>query len=291
MTKIYLLTYDQGVTDDEDLLLFSFALDEEDGALYRRVSGDPIGPEVNIGNLSDAQCRGMFRFTLPEIREPREKLEVPEVMRAGNGLKWDGVDGLCIILLRLSYPCRLCDLVHNFGHPVCELSRIVNTKLFIFKRWNYLLMNLAQATWLTPQRIHRYAEATGSKGPLQNLWGFIDGTVRPICRPIELQRPFYNGHKRVHALKLQSIATPDGMIAHLYGPLEGKRHNSGMLRESGLLKQLENLPVRPKGSPYAGHGDAAYPFRLALRTPFKGEPLTQEQADFNPAMCSVRMSV
>ena len=36
-------------------------------------------------------------------------------------------------------------------------------------------------------------------------WGFIDGAVRPICRPGENQRVVYNGHKRVHALKYQSI--------------------------------------------------------------------------------------
>ena len=27
----------------------------------------------------------------------------------------------------------------------------------------------------------------------------------------------YNGHKRVHALKVQSVALPNGLIANLYG--------------------------------------------------------------------------
>ncbi|KAL9977147.1 hypothetical protein ACROYT_G014520 [Oculina patagonica] len=33
----------------------------------------------------------------------------------------------------------------------------------------------------------------------------MDGTVRPIARPGERQRVLYNGHKRVHALKFQSV--------------------------------------------------------------------------------------
>ena len=40
---------------------------------------------------------------------------------------------------------------------------------------------------------------------LDKCWGFIDGTVRPICRPGENQRVVYHGHKSVHALKYQSI--------------------------------------------------------------------------------------
>ena len=33
------------------------------------------------------------------------------------------------------------------------------------------------------------------------------------------QRLMYNGHKRVHALKFQSVALPNGLIANLYGPV------------------------------------------------------------------------
>ena len=64
--------------------------------------------------------------------------------------------------------------------------------------------------------------------PLKTAGGLIDGTVRSICRPSVNQRVVYNGHKRVHALKFQSILTPDGMIESLIGPKEGKRHDAGM---------------------------------------------------------------
>ena len=54
---------------------------------------------------------------------------------------------------------------------------------------------------------------------MDNCIGFIDGTVRPICRPGEFQRVVYIGHKRVHALKFQSFTLPNGMIANMYGPI------------------------------------------------------------------------
>ena len=40
-------------------------------------------------------------------------------------------------------------------------------------------------------------------------------------------------------MKFKSIATPNGLIATLYGPVEGKRHNSVMLARSKVLNQLQ----------------------------------------------------
>ncbi|KAK2564682.1 hypothetical protein P5673_012163, partial [Acropora cervicornis] len=37
---------------------------------------------------------------------------------------------------------------------------------------------------------------------------------------------------------LVSVAAPNGFIANLYGPVEGKRHDSSMHRMSGILNQL-----------------------------------------------------
>ena len=47
---------------------------------------------------------------------------------------------------------------------------------------------------------------------LENIHGFIDGSVRPIARPDQQSRIVYNGHKRVHLLKFQSVTPPNGLI-------------------------------------------------------------------------------
>ena len=75
-------------------------------------------------------------------------------------------------------------------------------------------------TVLAAEKLQIYAEAVSAKGAaLDNCFGFVDGTGRPICRPKEEQRIVYNGHKRVHSLKFQSVALPNGIIANLYGPV------------------------------------------------------------------------
>ena len=74
-------------------------------------------------------------------------------------------------------------------------------------------------------------------GALQNCLGFVDGTVRPVFRPSRNQQVLYNAHKNVHALKFQSVAVPTGLVANLNGPVEGKRHHSAMLAESGLYNR------------------------------------------------------
>ena len=71
----------------------------------------------------------------------------------------------------------------------------------------------------SPALLQTYAGAVYTKGAaLNNCFGFIDGTVRPIARPGENQRVVYNGHKRAHALKFQSLALPNGMIGNMFGP-------------------------------------------------------------------------
>ena len=120
--------------------------------------------------------------------------------------------------------------------PVPQLSMITQRLTdIILQQWAHLLTTMNQ-NWLSPQNLENYAQAINHKGsPLTNCWGFIDGTVRPVSKPGMYQRVLYNGHKRVHALKFQSVVAANGLIANLYGPVEGRRHDSGMLVDSFLV--------------------------------------------------------
>ncbi len=136
----------------------------------------------------------------------------------------------------------------------------------------------------------QYADAIFAKCPLNNVFGFIDGTLRPVCRPGLHQRDCYSGHKRCHGVIFQSIVLPNGLIGNMFGPIEGRRHDSHMLRESGILTQLQNLPLH-NNLPYALYGDAAYPLGPSIICPFRGARLNQEQHDFNTIMSSSRQCV
>lgn len=82
------------------------------------------------------------------------------------------------------------------------------------------------AAWLTDARLQEGADVVLRYCQLSHVWGFIDGTVRPIPRPIQCQRLFYSGHKRVHVLKFQTVISPFGIVVHLFGPVEGRRHDN-----------------------------------------------------------------
>ena len=132
----------------------------------------------------------------------------------------DGEEALCLLLKRMCFPCRYSHMVHLFAKPVPVISMITNevftyiyaTHGHLIQRWNHQL--------LRPRNLKYYAVVVHKKGaPLDNCFGFVDGTVRPISRPECNQRIVYNGQKRIHAIKFQSIVTPDGMIANMFGPV------------------------------------------------------------------------
>ena len=65
--------------------------------------------------------------------------------------------------------------------------------------------------------------------------------------------------------KFQAVAAPNGLIANLFGPVEGRRHDSALLAMSGLLNQLEERSFSPNGNALCLYGDPAYPHRVHLR--------------------------
>lgn len=80
------------------------------------------------------------------------------------------------------------------------------------------------------------------------------------------------------------------MIAHLFGPIEGRRHDAFMLGESGLLPKLRHI-AKPNGEPYVIYGDPAYGLSRNILAPYRAAILTADEKQFNSAMSKVRVSV
>ena len=160
-------------------------------------------------------------------------------------------------------------MIPRFVRPVPELCMISNTVLdWIYENHGFRLTPWNQP-FLSPVCLQRYADSISRKSsPLNNCFGFVDGTVRSISRPGKNKKIVYKGHKRVHALKFQSVALPNGLIADLYGPVEGSYHDARMLRESRLLDSLEEVAVSPAGELLCIYGDPAYPLRPNLMCPY-----------------------
>jgi nuclease HARBI1 len=105
-----------------------------------------------------------------------------------------------------------------------------------------------------------------------------------------LQKATYSGHKRRPGLKWQVITTPDGMLFHICGPYEGRRHDMHLYAESGLDDILsENNLI--DGVQHYLFGGSGYTLRPYLMTPSEGANLNAIELLFNKRMSKARVSV
>ena len=204
------------ISDEEFVLLYDCSFSKNLEIPYEEYE------RVNLEEMADSECRVEFRVNKRDLPHLAECLQIPDAFVCNQGSVCEGREALRILLRRLSYSCRYSDMIPRFGRRAPMLSMVTNKVIdFIYDthgrrimEWNHDL--------LSPARLQTYADAVYAKGAaLENCFGFVDGTVRPIARPDENQRVVYNGHKRIHALKFQSLALPNGIIANMYGPVGG----------------------------------------------------------------------
>ena len=61
----------------------------------------------DITRLTDEECKADFRFGIAELPLLAQALKIPESFVCKNGTVAEGMEGLCILLRRYAYPCRL----------------------------------------------------------------------------------------------------------------------------------------------------------------------------------------
>ena len=287
--------------DVQRAIVYSYGLDflDEEEAILLYDANNYKNPKFpyheyerfDLDLLCDDESNAEFRFFKTELRTLCNQLGLPQTIQTPNRQCFSGIESLCVLLKRLTYPCHYSDLIPRFGRSVPDLANCFNFTLdFIYNRWGHLLSNFNQP-FLSQQCLEEYCLKIAQSGaPLINCWGFIDGTVRQICRPGQDQKVCYNGHKRVHALKFQSILTPNGLIANLYGPVQGNRHDAGILRDAATLNELSQFSFDRRGEPLCIYGDPAYPLNVHLQMGFKA-PVNPAQQQFNAEMSAVRVAV
>lgn len=282
-----LLSHDASYLNEEEfILLYDINKSQNPDFPYWRY------PSFNLDRLNEDECIANFRFKKNDIYLLKDLFGIPEDVICYNRSNIDGLEALCIFLKRYAYPIRYGDMVQFFGRSVPEMCMVsYNILNHIHHNFQRLLVGFNHP-WMSPVSLEEYAECVHAKGAaLDFCWGFIDGTVRPVCRPSQNQRMLYNGHKRVHAIKFQSVVAPNGLVTNMFGPVEGRRHDSAMLAQSGLLPQLQQHSCAPNGRILCVYGDPAYPLRRHLQAPFRGPNLTPQQDEFNKSMSEVRTSV
>ena len=135
----------------------------------------------DLDSMTDDECKAEFRFYKNDIYLLGEVLDIPDIMKCPNGVLVDGTEALSVLLKRFAYPCRFGDMVARFGRPVPQLSMITNRIMdYVFDQYSHLLTHFNQP-WLSRNSLRHFAAAIHDEGaPLENCWGFVDGTVRPL---------------------------------------------------------------------------------------------------------------
>jgi hypothetical protein len=81
---------------------------------------------------------------------------------------------------------------------------------------------------------------------------------------------------------------PDGILSHLYGPIEGSRHDSFILNESGLKDNLSTF-LKDENHHFVIYGDQAYGTHEHIIAPYVNPAGNQIQ--FNSRMKIVREAI
>ena len=214
MRKLLLFLYDsESISDEECLTLYESYSSKNPDFPYSAYA------KFDYDQIDESECLAEFRVRKQDITLLADVLQLPVTIRCHQRTTCERTEVLCMLLKRFSYACRYSDMIHRLARPVPEISMITNTVMdHIFlshghriSQWNFDI--------LSPPMLQEYADVIHAKSaPLNNCFEFIDGTVRPISRPGQHQRIVHNGHKRVHSLKFQSVALPNGHIANMYGP-------------------------------------------------------------------------
>ena len=270
--------------------------------LYGRASNYTLDHERP---LSPKHYYSMFRFCRDDIPRLVRALRVPAEMTTRNRTRIDGEEALLIFLHRMRYPNRLCDEKMFFGRPVGAISEIAEMmRVYLDDIAANLLLEFDHERLMPLMPV--FAAAVHAKGaPLENIWGFVDGTFRWFCRPSiggyrgEAQRAQYSGHARGHGNNHQGVETPDGILVEMHGPHAGRHNDLRSLRESRLLERLfryaiNRYPHRDgRLRVWALFGDRGYNHgHPCLQVPYKGAAAQPDHARrYNHRMAAIREPV
>ncbi|ETV88326.1 hypothetical protein H257_01599 [Aphanomyces astaci] len=242
----------------------------------------PLVPDVrfNLDSYNDADLQPKFRFGSDEIRLLVNLLGIPSVTEKRDRVH--AVEAICILLHLLCYPKRYCDMMVLFSRSRESICRIFNSIVnLLYDKWKctiYFAIDTVET------RLQLYANAIANKGsPVACLFGFIDGSKFETCHITQasasafpdMQRYVYSGHKRRHCLNFQAITAPDGLCVHFWGPLEGARHDTTLLRESKLLDYMTERSYIFNN--YFIYGDPAYGVLGWIFSGYKGNTITQQE--------------
>jgi len=240
-----------------------------------------------------------------------ECLQFPEFIINYSRNKFRSEEAVLVSLFRLHYPTEESSLafVEVFGYKYHKVSKAFNAFLnFMTTHWGYLLLDNMNY-WLDklPDCAEKIREKLGEldcpfdEGDF-DVFGFIDNTMNATCRPgggpkrdgtraprndPTIQRAFYNGWKKLHGYKWQTIDLPNGMNFHVWGPVSVRHNDLYTLSHSNVNDLLRDVQLG-RDRQYKIYGDSAYYPDTHMRCRHDYDDLTYREIKENKAMPSCR---
>ena len=96
-----------------------------------------------LDSFDSCECEAYFRVAKDDRTTLLNGFQIPATSRCPQGTVCSGMEGLCLLLKRLAYPCRYFDLISTFARPIPELCMITNTVL----DWFYRVHGFRLTSW------------------------------------------------------------------------------------------------------------------------------------------------
>ena len=225
-----------------------------------------------IDSFADEDIPINFRFrTKQQLYDILNGFQFPEFVKSEERCVFHREELLLVSLYRYRRPSSTTDIAFKeiFGFRQSRVSIAFRTFVnFLIRNWSYLLLDNMQY-WLPKLRL--FATAIQQKllqlgcefPPPGTPGGFcifssVDNTLNAACRPGGgprrdginaprndplIQRAFYNGWKKFHGLKWQTVDLPNGMNFHVWGPVSLRHCDLYTLSESDINNKVAALQV------------------------------------------------
>ena len=117
------MTQNSFMTVQEALLLSleeNLIDDDEFAFLYEYSPQNPCFHHGNyekfsLQNKDPAECKADFRFEKKDIPLLADAFQMPDTFTCPNGTVCEATEGLCVMLKRFTYTCRLSDMISILG--------------------------------------------------------------------------------------------------------------------------------------------------------------------------------
>ena len=129
-----LLAYGANVIDSVEFAVFYDANSSREIFPYWKFD------KFNFDDWDDTECRAALQFSRAGIFLLLEVLRFLDKFVCSQRTVCSKLEGLCILLKRLAFPCRYIDMVSRFGRNPTELCLIFNTVLeFLYSSHHHRL--------------------------------------------------------------------------------------------------------------------------------------------------------